>query len=56
MTKTELKHEFRLYYADLKAAAKREGFKVDRTYEAEQFIATKIDNDELPATAASWTI
>jgi hypothetical protein len=56
MTKTELKQEFRSYWLDIKDSAKREGFTVNRAYEAEQFIENKIANGDLPATAAAWKI
>jgi hypothetical protein len=37
MTKAEMKKEFEAYYADLKADAKANGYRVNKEYEWERF-------------------
>ena len=56
MTKTEAKHEFSLYFSDLKANAKAEGYKVDRQTEWRTFLESKIENGDLPEAAREWKL
>ena len=37
MSKAELKKEFEIYYAELKAEAKADGYKVNKAFEWESF-------------------
>lgn len=55
MTKCEAIHEFRLYFADLEAESRREGYKPDRAETWQMMVQSWADNDKIsPETAAAW--
>jgi hypothetical protein len=55
MTKTEALHELKCYMHDLKAEARREGYKVDRTQTWEMMVEGWRDADAITDdTAAQW--
>lgn len=58
MSKTDIRREFDLYFADMVREAKREGLGqgFDRQVEWDLFINTKIENGDLPASALDWTL
>jgi major membrane immunogen (membrane-anchored lipoprotein) len=49
-----IRHEFRLYFADLSADARREGYHVDREETWQAFIDNKIADGQLTRAAQDW--
>ena len=55
-TKTQTKHEFRLYFADLNASLKSEGAKADRQTEWQNYLRVNVEEGNLPAEALEWRL
>ena len=55
-TVAETRHEFRLYYADLKEAGKHEGYVPYIQVEWSKFLEAKVEFGELPAMATTWKL
>lgn len=51
---TAVRHEFSLYFADLSADARREGYTVDRETEWNGFVEAAIHRGDLPREAQDW--
>ena len=56
MTLTETRHEFSLYFQDMKADAKREGWTPNRKAEWERFLEMQIEIGDLPKEAINWKL